>query len=69
MSNRRMTKREHARRLARALRSTTERYFAGCLSRASWKIHMRGLWATVERHRLQRLVVKELDPGNFHAQQ
>lgn len=58
--NMKMTKREHARRLATALRSTSKRHALGMMSRPTWKKHMRSLWCLAEDKGLKELVLKEL---------
>jgi hypothetical protein len=59
MANRQFTKAEHARRIARALLATCERYQRGYMATRTWDTHMRHLWATAQRHNLIGLIERE----------
>jgi hypothetical protein len=61
--NSKLTPSEHARRLARALKSTSDRYCDDLISRATWDRHMRHLWSIARAHGLELAVVKQLGIG------
>jgi hypothetical protein len=60
MANKKMSQREHARRLARALESTTRRYQYRLIGRRAWMSHMGHLWAIVEDRGLRTQVARLL---------
>jgi hypothetical protein len=59
--NRKLTPAEHARRLARAIASTTERYRAGCIARRTLETHVRHLWAIAKTQGLEADVSRHLE--------
>lgn len=61
--NRKMSRTEHARRLAVALRDTSQRYVLGLMGRATWKAHTAHLWALADGRRLRASVARELGIG------
>jgi hypothetical protein len=58
--NRRLSKQEHARRLAVALIDTRRRYLAGFMTHRTYKVHIRSLVGAVQRHGLTREVARQL---------
>lgn len=58
-----MTRQEQAERFARALQSTSDRYYRGCLSKATWKSHMASLWGQVRAAGLYDNVLELVDPA------
>lgn len=51
--NVRMTKAQHAARLAAAIKSTTARYKLGQITYGTWKTHVEGLVWQAKRHDLE----------------
>jgi hypothetical protein len=54
---------ERVERFAVALRSTSARYLAGCMSKPTWKSHMGSLWGQVESAGLREQVESMVDPA------
>jgi len=48
--------------IAAALQRTTDRYVAGCMSRAAWTDHMASLWGAATHAGLEHRVAALIDP-------